>query len=219
MPVSDFFFWSDFYIFSIQQNAKSRWRCGSFWMSLFFFCEFKNELWEDIRISGKWHITMLFFKELWSAENSAIFSFKIVSTSSQILVQILVWFLKYISANSLILGQILFLPMMYFSKIPAKINFSTNKKISSENSCISSTYAWKLLIHHTIIKNLLKNLMIMITSPKAIFDNWGARMDVCITQKQCFIYIFVDFLFDFYVKLNFTSFSPVYGDKNIREMQ
>ena len=76
MPVSDFFFWSDFYIFSIQQNAKSRWRCGSFWMSLFFFCEFKNELCEDIRISGKWHITMLFFKELWSAENSAIFSFK-----------------------------------------------------------------------------------------------------------------------------------------------
>ena len=128
-------------------------------------------------------------------------------------------FLKYISANSLTLGQILFFTYDVFSKIPAHINFSTNKKISSENSSISSTYAWKLLIHHTIIKNLLKNLMIMITSPKAIFDNWGARMDVCITQKQCFIYIFVDFLFDFYVKLNFTSFSSVYGDKKIREMK
>ena len=77
------------------------------WVYFFFFFEFKNELCEDIRISGKWHITMLFFKELWSAENSAIFSFKKVSTSSQILVQILVWFLKYISANSLTLGQIL----------------------------------------------------------------------------------------------------------------
>ena len=91
MPVSDFFFWSDFYIFSIQQNAKSRWRCGSFWMSLFFFANLKMNYVKTYAFPEN-DISRCSFSKSYEVLKIVQFLVLKVSTNLQILVIILNWF-------------------------------------------------------------------------------------------------------------------------------